>query len=307
MLRLSIVLLLLFLGSFFTHAQNYVDVLKIHTGSTLPAQFDGWDEESTIQTLDVNLTYPIKLSDQLAIITGVDFGRYHLDLFPLQESPTSFYSTTLKLGASVKHNDKLSGTYVLLPKLVADYDNLSGSDFQMGAVSLFKYKTKENFSYKFGVYGSTENFGFFVTPLLGFYYQSLNKKLEVNLLIPSTGDINYALADWLNIGGGFNGGVRSYNFGATTSNFNARYSHRNMTDILGYFQFNLLKKSVLLKTAVGYSINDFTVFGDDDKIDLGFAAFNIGDARTQLNPDLNNGLILQLGLIYRFHLPSQND
>jgi len=145
---LALLTFLLYASS--TQAQNYVDVLKIHFGSTLPAQFENSEEESTIQTLDVSLTYPIKMSERFALLTGVDFGRYHLDLFPHQQTPTTLYSTTLKVGANIRHSEKWSGTYILLPKLVADYKRLEGADFQMGGAVLLKYNMKDNLALKLG-------------------------------------------------------------------------------------------------------------------------------------------------------------
>ena len=111
-------------------------------------------------------TLPVVLNDKNAFVTGASFSHNNLQLFPNSQY-SSLYSTTLKLGLASTFNEKWSTTLVLLPKIASDYNNISGDDFYMGGFALLKLKKKENLIYRFGVYATSEAFGFFTTPILG--------------------------------------------------------------------------------------------------------------------------------------------
>ena len=71
-------------------------------------------------------------------------------------------------------------------------------------------------------------------------------------------------------------------------------------EFASYLQFNALEKSVLLRAKFGYSSNNYEVYPNGQKIDLGLSAFSFGDDRTRLNPVLNGGFFLKFEAIYRF-------
>ncbi len=282
------------------YAQNYVDLLKANYGNTFAQEFADITEETTINELKVGLTYPIVLDEKKIIITGINFSNHTTKLFPTQENKTSLYSTMLKLGLNLNHSEKWSGTYVLLPKLAADYKNISGNDFQLGGLILFNYTKKENLKYKLGLYGSPENFGMYFSVILGLYYLSPDNKFEANLSLPVNGDINYQLIEWLNIGVDFNANTGSYNL--SDNNTKLLYTQRNSQEYSTYLQFNLLKKSILFQLKLLYAINEYQVYDENDKLDFGFSAFEFGKERNMLNPEVDNGLAFKFGLIYRFHV-----
>ena len=298
MKNLAIFLLLFIIYN--AQGQNYVDILKINYGNTFSKEFEDTTEETSIDELKINLTYPIKLDDKKVIITGIDFSRHATKLFPTQKDKTSLYSTTLKLGLNLKHSEKWSGMYVLLPKLAADYKNISSDDFKLGGLALFKYTKNENFNYKFGLYGSPENFGMYFSVILGLYYLNPDKNLEVNLAIPASANINYQLINWLNVGVDFIAYTGSYNL--TDDDTKLLYTHRVSQEYSSYLQFNLLEKSLLLQMKLLYAINDYEVYNENDKLDFGLSAFEFGKERNMLNPFVENGLAFKIGLIYRFHL-----
>ncbi len=281
-------------------AQQYVDLVKFSIGNTQQLNYSNSPSSTAIYDIDGSITYPIVINDNLALLTGVDYSSYELKLGPLYESASILRSTTLKLGMSVKHNSKLSSTYLLLPKMAADYQQMTSDDFQFGGVALFNYQKKPDLKYRFGLYSTTEAFGFFVVPLFGLYYQNQAKKLEINATLPMAYDVNYSFGQFINIGTDFRAFVRSYILSDESNS--GTYVHKNSQDISAYVQFNLLKKSVLLQLKGVYGLNDYAVFDQSEKIDLGVSAFLIGDDRTRLNPELDNGLGFKVKLIYRFHL-----
>lgn len=116
-------------------AQQYVDLFKLSVGNTEKITFSDLEGTTQISDTDASLTYPVVLNDKIAFLTGVDYTNNGLNLSPTSPS-INLQSTTLKLGLSVKHNERFSGTYLLLPKVAGDYKNMSSDDFQFGGIAL---------------------------------------------------------------------------------------------------------------------------------------------------------------------------
>ena len=293
----KITALLIFISlSFGSEAQDYVDLARFHYATTPDNDFDSILGKSNIVEYGADITLPIQLNDSTAILTGLYLEQIKTRLHPQSDYET-FSTINFKIGYNRKHNEKWSGTYLLLPKISSNFEEVTSKDFQLGALLLMKYTKKENLKYNMGIYYNNELFGPFFVPLLGFYYHSPNKKWEANFTLPIWADINYKLTDWMNIGSNFTAFVRSYNMG----NYDD-YVVKKTNEVFGYLQFNI-KKSILIQTKTGYSIGrSYKAYDDNDKVDLGMSAFRFGDNRNVLNPTFKDGLVFKVRLIYRYHL-----
>ena len=296
-------LLLLLLVPMFTSAQDYVDLFRIGYGETFNNNFEGTNSSTRIKSFEVGLTLPVVLNEKNALITGADFSVNNLQLFPEAER-TSLYSTNIKLGLASTYSERWSSTVVLLPKIASDYNDISSDDFYLGGFALLKLQKKENLIYRFGVYGSQEAFGFFTTPIIGWYYLSPNKKFEMDMSLPISADVSYALGK-TTIGMDYFGIGRSFNI--KKEDQPKRYVDLSSLEFAAYWQFNFLDKSVLLRTKLGYSSNNYEVYADGENIDLGLSAFSFGDDRTQLNPEMSGGFFAKIEAIYRFNLPAKTN
>lgn len=293
-MKLFCVILFLIAGQL--SAQNYVDLLKLHMAQTPENSFDSIDGTTAIQEFGADLTLPIVLANENAIVTGLVYENINLKLHP-EASSTTLTTLNLKVGYNVIHSDKLTASYILLPKISSDMESIGSKDFQIGGVALFKLKKTDNFKYHFGLYANQDLFGPFLVPLLGFYYKSENDKLEINATLPVWADINYSLNNWFRMGANFSAVVRSYHLSESNA-----YVVKKSNDLFGYLQFHLTK-SILLQTKVGYTIGrSYNAYQDADKTSLGVSAFRFGDDRTQLNPTFEDGIVYRARLIYRFHL-----
>lgn len=289
----KIILFLLFANNI--KAQDYVDLIKNHYAVSPNNTFDSIGGSSDIEEFGTDITLPIVLKNKNVFITGLAAEQIKLKLHPLGSKET-ISSLALKLGYQINHSEKVTGTYMLLPKLASDFKKLGSNDFQLGGLALYKIKKSELFKYHAGLYYNEELFGPFVVPLLGFYYKSKNKKLEANFTLPIWADINYSLTNWMNVGTNFSAYVRSYHLSQSNS-----YIAKKTNEIFGYLQFNI-KKSFILQTKVGYSIGrSYKAYADDDKTDFALSSFRFGDDRTALNPTFNNGMIYKIRLLYRFY------
>jgi hypothetical protein len=298
-MKKAILLLLLIIG-FGTQlfAQNYVDIAKMNYGFMPNVPFGDTDNSTDIHDIDLGLVYPIKLSDKLAIITGVDYSDQIMNITPYND--VRLYSSGIRLGASIQHSDKWSGLYVAIPKVAGDYQNISSNDFQIGGVAVWKYTKSEYLKYKLGIYASTERFGLITIPIIGGYYLSPNKKFEANLSLPIAFDINYKVAKPLRFGVDFNAIVRSYDL--TSNALSQYYVHRWVKELGLYAQFDLLNESLIIKTRLLYAMNDFGMYNDGDKITIAVPATEIGDNRERWNKELGSVLGFKASLIYRFQL-----
>ncbi|GGZ73541.1 DUF6268 family outer membrane beta-barrel protein [Algibacter mikhailovii] len=283
-------------------SQDYVDVLKLGYGRSFQNNFEGAEGSTYISTLEANLTLPIVLNKNNAIITGGIFSRNKLQLYPPQnglESPfTNLYSTTLKVGLSSTFSERWGMTLVFLPKIASDYHDVSSNDFFMGGFGILKYQKRENVLYRFGLYSSSEAFGFYTTPILGWYSLSKDKKIEMDIFMPISVDINYTSGEFT-YGFSYFGIGRSFNIEQNDLN---QYVQLNSLEFAGYAQYNRLFKNTILRAKLGYASDDYEVHTYGDKIDFGFIAFNFGDDRQQNNPKIQGSMFFKLELIYRIQL-----
>ena len=285
-------------------AQEYVDVLKIGYGQTFKNEFEGANDNTYVKSFEADLTYPVVIHENHALITGVNFSRNNLELFPGADF-TSLYSTTLKLGLASTFGEKWSSTVVLLPKIASDYKEITGDDFYFGGIALLKYQKTDHLKYRFGLYATSEAFGFFTTPIIGWYYLSPNNRFEMDMSLPIAADVNYSFGS-TTLGIDYFGIGRSFRLYGNASESSA-YVDLSSLEFASYVQFNVLQKSILLRAKLGYATCDYEVYADGDTIDLGLSAFSFGDDRTQLNPDLNGGIFLKFEAVYRFHLKKEKD
>lgn len=292
-------LLFFLLFSALCSAQNHVDILKINYGETFKNKFEGISSDTRVKSFEAELTLPFPINDSHAIVSGIDHSNDHLQLYPDQKT-TSLYNTTLKLGLASKWNEKWSSSIILLPKLASDYNQLSSKDFYMGIYASFAIKKNENLSYRFGFYTSTEAYGVFATPILGWQYRSPNEHFEMNMSLPINGVLTYRL-DKVAVGIDYVGISRSFRI--HQENLPAQYADLSSLRFSGFLEKSVLNESILLRAKLGYSTNNYEMYAEGEKIDLGLSAFNFGDNRTQLNPDISGSLFFKVEAIYRFYLP----
>jgi len=295
-------ILILSLYSCSSYAQNYVDILRAEYTATPQNTFDSSNQTTDLQKANLNLTVPIELKSGNAILAGVVYDRVSTIWDPNENKmPVSSY--ILKVGMNVKHSEKWSATYLLLPKVASNFkEELRKEDFQVGGLILAKMKKNENFSYKFGTYMNGDRFGPFLVPLFGFYYQK--GKLEMDVIVPSYAKINYSITPKITAGLNWRATVKSYNMqGAAISILSTPfYMHHLSNEIAAHVGFEPIK-GVIIRGMSGVSLGrSFRVYENDDKIDFGLSLFRFGDDRVSLNTDFEDGLFYRAEIAYRYYL-----
>ncbi len=282
------------------HSQEYIDLIKINYGAILNTGFEGSDAQTNVNLIDIGVTYPIKLNENTAIITGVDYIQQSLDLVPNGKT-TNLNNVTLKAGLNIRHGSKWSGTYLFLPKIASQDLHTDGDHLFFGGLALFKYQNSDRLHYRFGVYVSSEAFGTFMTPILGLYYISENKDWEISASLPINADINHSFNDAIAIGLGFQAFVRSFSL-ERNENSQELYTQMSNIEFGPYIQHSFLDQSILMRLQAGYSTASYEVFEEGDLLPIRVSAFEFGDDRNILNPEMTGNLFLRVGATYRFHL-----
>jgi hypothetical protein len=283
-------------------AQDYIDILHTEYTQTPQNAFDTSTQTTDLQKVNVNLTVPVPLKNGNTFLTGVVYDRVRTKLW--ENAPkTAVSSYILKLGMNIKHSDKWSGTYLLLPKIASDFDgSLNKKDYQIGALGLVKMNKSEHLSYKFGAYMNGDRFGPFLVPLFGFYYQK--NKLEMDVIVPSYAKINYSVTPKLTAGINWRATVKSYNLNGNTgfSPFRDDYLHHLSNEIAAHVGYEPIR-GVIIRGMAGISLGrSFRVYQNNDKIDFGLSLFRFGDDRVPLNTDFANGAFGRLEVAYRYYL-----
>lgn len=275
-------------------AQNYIDLFKLNYARSFQNNFENTTSNTNIGTLEADLTAPIVVSKKNTLITGSVFNFTRIQLFP-ESDFENLYNLVFKMGIASQFSEKWRGTFVLLPKIASDFKKINNEDFFVGGFLVFKYQKNENLWYRFGAYGSQEAFGFFSTPIFGWYYISPNKTFEMDVSLPISVDINYTPNK-------VTYGLDYYGIGRGIALENNTYVDASALEFSTYIQYKLFNNATLLRAKLGYASNDFDVFKNNEKIDFGLSAFTFGDQRTQLNPNIGGGFFVRIEAIYRFNL-----
>ena len=282
-----------------TYSQNYIDLARLDYATSSINKFDTGSSTTSLQEMNGNITLPLVLNDDLTFLTGLTYEGTTASFNPEREQET-LTGLTLKLGANVKHNEKLSGTYMLLPKISSDLKKLTSNDFQVGAVVLMKYAKNENFNYKFGAYGNNELTPPFLVPIFGFYFLNPTEKFEANVLLPLSVNLNYSIAKNTKIGLDFKGQIRSYNLNTPVGSETSRYISRSSNDVYSYLQYEL-SNGINFQISAGRSVGrSYRMF--NEKVSLGMPLIYFGDDRTQLNTDFSDSWIYKISAFYRLKI-----
>jgi hypothetical protein len=251
--------------------------------------------------------YPKKLSDKAVLLTGFTVENTRLDLNVSRISTANFVSgrssltmTRLNLGMKYQHSEKWSGTYVFLPKIASDFENIGSNDFQFGGLAVLDYQYSESYKIKFGLYASSENHGSTITPLIGLWHRSKDNKFYINATLPIRMDANYALSKSFSVGSDLATSIKSYNLSQINT---ASYVQEESIRFALYAALGLMDNSIILRGKVGFDTTDYGVFNSNQKVGAQVLTFPLStDKRNRLNSEFDSSLYVGFDAIYRFDL-----
>lgn len=291
--------LILFFAIFFVSytagAQDYLDLLKLsHSRATL-GNIDN-DNETEVGNTLLEANFPVPITSKAVLIAGFTYENTRLGLNH-GPSRTNLIMTRLNAGVKYSHKNNWTGTYVLLPKIASDFDDLGSDDFQMGGLALFEKKYTSRYGLKFGGYASSELFGTTITPLVGLWYKSKNRKFYVNAVFPIRADANYSLTDNLSLGANLLTSIKSYNLSEVDSAF---YVQEESIRFSLFAAYGFMDDTLIVRGRVGLDTTDYGTYAQGDKIGAQILTFQVsGDDRTRLNSEFDSAPFVGVDLIFR--------
>lgn len=282
------------------NAQDYVDIFKLSLNNTTLGNLDN-DYETSVNNLNMEVYYPKKLSDKAVLLTGFTVENTRLNLFQGAER-TSLTMTRLNIGMKYQHSEKWSGTYVLLPKLASDFENINSNAFQFGGLAVLDYQYNETSKVKFGLYASSENHGSTITPLIGLWHRSKDSKFYINATLPIRMDANYSLSDKFSVGADLLTSIKSYDLGLNSDVYTQEESIRFAL----YAALGLMDNSIILRGKVGLDTTDYGLYSSNEKVGAQVLTFPLStDKRNRLNSEFDSSLYVGFDAIYRFDLTKE--
>jgi hypothetical protein len=247
--------------------------------------------------------YPKKLSEKTVLLTGFTVENTRLN-FSEGAERTSLTMTRLNLGMKYQHSEKWSGTYVFLPKIASDFDNIGSNDFQFGGLAVLDYQYNETSKVKFGLYASSENHGSTITPLIGIWHRSKNNKFYINATLPIRMDANYSLSDKFSVGADLLTSIKSYDLDGINSDL---YTQEESIRFALYAALGLMENSIILRGKVGFDTTDYGVYNSNEKVGAQVLTFPLStDKRNRLNSEFDSSLYIGFDAIYRFDLTKES-
>ncbi|MFY8067129.1 MAG: DUF6268 family outer membrane beta-barrel protein, partial [Flavobacterium sp.] len=265
-------------------AQDYVDIFKLSLNNATLGNLDN-DYETSVNNLNMEVYYPKKLSEKTVLLTGFTVENTRLN-FSEGAERTSLTMTRLNLGMKYQHSEKWSGTYVFLPKIASDFDNIGSNDFQFGGLAVLDYQYNETSKVKFGLYASSENHGSTITPLIGIWHRSKDSKFYINATLPIRMDANYSLSDKFSVGADLLTSIKSYDLDGINSDL---YTQEESIRFAMYAALGLMENSIILRGKVGFDTTDYGVYNSNEKVGAQVLTFPLStDKRNRLNSEFDS-------------------
>lgn len=277
------------------HAQNYTDLVKFQANGTNMGNVDD-DRKTEISNANLELYFGIPVTAKTIVIAGFTYENTRLGL-GFTDDRSNLIMTRLNLGLKLDHGNGWSGTYVALPKIASNFENVGGDDFQFGGLALWEKKYSARKGIKFGGYASSEEFGTTITILVGAWYKSPNGKFYVNSVFPIRTEANYALTDRLSLGANLLTSIKSYNLNQSASQF---YVQEESIRFNLYAGVGFLDDTILLRGKIGFDSTDYGLYNSGDTVGAQLLIFNFkDDNRNRLNSEFEGALFYGVDLIFR--------
>ncbi len=286
-------------------AQDYLDIARLNIGNTTLQNIEDAESGSEFETQATNVNleflYPTPLNKKTVLITGFTYENTTLQVGPAI-AHDNLSMTRLNLGVKMYHSRKWTGTYLILPKLAGNYEDIGGNDFQIGVIALLEQKLKNRFRMKYGIYTSTEEFGQIITPLVGVYYRTPNNKFYIDAAFPIRMEANYSLTKSLSLGADLRTSIKSYNLSGLDGNAEAYVQEESIRAAL-YAGITMLDDKLIARLKLGLDTTDYGLYDSDQTVGAQVLTVALGgDDRDRRNDEFDSALFFGVDLIYRLGL-----
>lgn len=301
---------------FHVKSQSYIDLFSLRYQYSPNNDYKKQEGQVSTNEWKASFTYPKALKngkDYLilgAAVNRLKLSQEYIEIgeTELTSSEAKFQGTAIQLGFIKQWSDQLSTTFMLIPKLSSDMEEISREDFQLGGLLMFAKKKNEKFTLKYGLYYNQEYFSSFLAPLIGWDWK-ISDKLRFWALLPSYGTLEYQVGKRLRAGFKYESPMTSYRLSEGSSLFSSGYMHQTFYGKTDLYLDAYLTNSMVIQARIGHSVlRNYRVFAENDQ--QGFNIWGIGfQDRSEIQPAafgaIKDGLLLEVGLHYRYNLEQE--
>ena len=283
-------------------AQPFVNVVQL--GYSYQPQYGlvDYPDEFSFTELNLEINLPIVLKNQDVLLFNlagrqVDFDGTQTDMFstPAVLPADPYQTLTGRIGYRKALSDGNSMTFLFQYRRSGSLSDGVSDATQPGGVILYEQKKSEILSMRYGAYYSQEFFGPLLVPILGFDWK-ISDKWYAYANLPITGTLDYEVSTSFHTGFTYIGIVSSFQLPHTGTE---TYIHNSSTDLTLYGDW-YLTPNIVLQGKLGRSMGRFfRQYESDDTIGLMLSALRLRDKREQLNPEIGDGWIAEIKIIFR--------
>ncbi len=210
-----------------------------------------------------------------------------------------------RFGYSKKWNDTWDATFLILPKISSDFEEISREDWQIGGLILANKKQNENLKWKFGLYYNHEYFAPFLVPLVGLDWE-ITDKWRLFGVMPSTMTLERKMSEKLRFGANISSPVVSYRLSENSQIYQSGYIQQTYFTKPRVYSDIYLTKNLVLQPAIGYTLfRNYRAFAENEQSNFSLWGISFGE-RTEFRPtnyaELSDGVVFEIGLQYRYDL-----
>ena len=283
-------------------AQPFVNVVQL--GYSYQPGYSLVDHPDKFSFTELNLEFnlPVVLKNQDVLLFNLAARQVDLDGTDTESFPASrvmprdpYHTLTGRIGYRKSLGEGNSMTLLFQYRRSGSLADGVSNASQPGGVFLYEQRKSEILSIRYGAYYSREFFGPLLVPILGFDWK-ISDKWYAYANLPITGTLDYEVSNSFHTGFTYIGLVSSFQLPNTGTE---TYIHTASTDLTLYGDW-YLTPNIVLQGKLGRSMGRFfRQYEADDKIGLMLSALRLRDKREQINPEIGDGWIVEIKLIFR--------
>ena len=270
------------------YSQGYVDLVRFD-GHYSNVRNDS-DQKKELFIIQTQFFIPLIQKNERSFFLNPRFERIFLNS---EDKKFNLLHSAYPFGFKSNFNKKWGFTSIIIPRI----NGISNNSFQIGTLNTLNVNNSENLSQRLGLYFNTEFFGPFLVPLYGIDWK-FKQKWRLYGLFPFSMAIENRNSAVIAYGLVFNAIINS--FRPMHSIASVGYIQRNSNELNFYFDYFFFKNFVF-EGRIGYSFGrKYTGYHEKDKVDLQISLVRFGDHRPEIKPIIEDGMIIQLSILYRF-------
>ena len=252
------------------------------------------------KALLANLSLPVVLKDSSVWISILDYQSYSIknEYLPTDTTPIvqfNLHGFILRTGYVHKFNTNQSLQVLFVPRLMTDFHANFSKSIQLGFMITYEKIKSKDLTWRAGILYNQEFFGPYITPVL-YLDWNITRKLKFTGLLPLYGKLYVQPSAKISTGLNFTGLTTSYRI--NENGYENYYVERKSID-LSLFANVQVWKDFFIEGRAGYSLTkDYTLYAENQKVDLVFPLFYIGDNRVRANNTYNGSPFVQLRMLY---------